>query len=235
LSTVRTDDRNLSSWMSIPKSWTSKLNIHCSRSRSNFHGCGCLFTSHSVLWNHILFKMASGDLLASEDSLYPIAVLIDELRNEDVQVYPALNDYDWFLIVQWQFHTVVDRQQAPASVCVSSLIAQQTKSGISLQFTESSNFQTFTVRCVMCHLHNFDVDQFKKFLLKQNQLLQTFTKIRLSRWENVLSWTELKWHTQFCISGDWGLLDTWTFRLDTSFPIRGADSDSKGWVWLWRA
>ena len=28
-------------------------------------------------------KMASGD---SDDSLYPIAVLIDELRNEDVQV-----------------------------------------------------------------------------------------------------------------------------------------------------
>ena len=27
---------------------------------------------------------------AGDDSLYPIAVLIDELRNEDVQVFPVL-------------------------------------------------------------------------------------------------------------------------------------------------
>ncbi len=32
-----------------------------------------------------LLPMASGDI-QSDESLYPIAVLIDELRNEDVQV-----------------------------------------------------------------------------------------------------------------------------------------------------
>lgn len=32
---------------------------------------------------HTLSKMAAAD---GDDSLYPIAVLIDELRNEDVQV-----------------------------------------------------------------------------------------------------------------------------------------------------
>ena len=30
--------------------------------------------------------MAAGDITGLDDSLYPIAVLIDELRNEDVQV-----------------------------------------------------------------------------------------------------------------------------------------------------
>ena len=37
--------------------------------------------------------MASGD---GDDSLYPIAVLIDELRNEDVQVQ---NEIYWFACV----------------------------------------------------------------------------------------------------------------------------------------
>jgi hypothetical protein len=39
-----------------------------------------------TLWFLMVFKMASGDITGSDDSLYPIAVLIDELRNEDVQV-----------------------------------------------------------------------------------------------------------------------------------------------------
>ena len=45
--------------------------------------------------------MASGDVL-SDESLYPIAVLIDELRNEDVQVHfyllllPALHSLSFF-------------------------------------------------------------------------------------------------------------------------------------------
>ena len=39
--------------------------------------------------------MASGDI-QSDESLYPIAVLIDELRNEDVQV-----KLRFFLIVQF--------------------------------------------------------------------------------------------------------------------------------------
>ena len=38
-------------------------------------------------------NMASGD---GDDSLYPIAVLIDELRNEDVQVQ---NEIYWFMDV----------------------------------------------------------------------------------------------------------------------------------------
>jgi hypothetical protein len=37
-----------------------------------------------------ILKMASSDS-SGDDSLYPIAVLIDELRNEDVQVYPYEN------------------------------------------------------------------------------------------------------------------------------------------------
>lgn len=37
------------------------------------------------LFRYAISQMASGDI-QSDESLYPIAVLIDELRNEDVQV-----------------------------------------------------------------------------------------------------------------------------------------------------
>lgn len=36
--------------------------------------------------------MAASDSPGGDDSLYPIAVLIDELRNEDVQVFKTI----WF-------------------------------------------------------------------------------------------------------------------------------------------
>lgn len=39
--------------------------------------------------------MASGDI-QTDESLYPIAVLIDELRNEDVQVNRILVSRKWF-------------------------------------------------------------------------------------------------------------------------------------------
>jgi hypothetical protein len=42
--------------------------------------------------------MASGDV-QSDESLYPIAVLIDELRNEDVQVNLFLFFYNLFLTI----------------------------------------------------------------------------------------------------------------------------------------
>jgi hypothetical protein len=50
--------------------------------------------------------MASGDI-QSDESLYPIAVLIDELRNEDVQVnqYFSITQFDccYFFFVKVTF------------------------------------------------------------------------------------------------------------------------------------
>ncbi len=46
--------------------------------------------------------MASGDI-QSDESLYPIAVLIDELRNEDVQVNQFFN----FIISTFIFFSYV--------------------------------------------------------------------------------------------------------------------------------
>lgn len=37
--------------------------------------------------------MAASDKASSDDSLYPIAVLIDELKNEDIQVRPIIQRF----------------------------------------------------------------------------------------------------------------------------------------------
>ena len=48
-------------------------------------------------------KMAGAD---GDDSLYPIAVLIDELRNEDVQVTTLLNDLGYKSVEHWTLSVV---------------------------------------------------------------------------------------------------------------------------------
>ena len=43
-------------------------------------------------------NLTTGQDGSAEDSLYPIAVLIDELRNEDVQVFPTPTRYNLYTI-----------------------------------------------------------------------------------------------------------------------------------------
>lgn len=53
--------------------------------------------------HNLLHKMSgsgSHDTSGSDDSLYPIAVLIDELRNEDVQVGAARTIFSWLARVR---------------------------------------------------------------------------------------------------------------------------------------
>lgn len=54
---------------------------------------GCTYLTFSVLGP--AFKMAASDS-STDESLYPIAVLIDELKNEDVQVFLYI-----FIYLSW--------------------------------------------------------------------------------------------------------------------------------------
>ena len=56
-----------------------------SKKNGNFFGAPCMMTSHRVGNQPTKFNIPE-KMAAADDSLYPIAVLIDELRNEDVQV-----------------------------------------------------------------------------------------------------------------------------------------------------